>query len=193
MSREAAMPREREFEWRPGRFKDVVLYIAEELADDPTFGSTKLNKVLYFSDTDAYRALGVPITGALYQRNHHGPTAVEYMPMIREMQDEDLITVTRAKIIDHEQEVVRATGKLRPNMGQFDDRERKILDDRIAEFRAYNNTESSDRSHERSAGWLALNQGETIPYRTSLISPEPEAVDDDVLAYFDKLEELTAS
>jgi hypothetical protein len=53
--------RQREFEWRPGRFKDAVLYIAEQLADDPTFGSTKLNKILYFSDTAAYRKLGRPI------------------------------------------------------------------------------------------------------------------------------------
>lgn len=185
------MGREREFTWKPGRFKDVVLYIAEQLADDPTFGSTKLNKILYFSDTDAYRALGEPITGAVYQRNHHGPTAVEYLPMIREMEEQELITVQSKKVVDHNQEIVQSTGKFRARIEQLNDRERGILDARIEEFRGYNNTEMSDLSHERVAAWLVLNQGDTIPYRTSLISPDPADVGDDVIAYFDKLEDLT--
>ncbi len=167
------MPREREFEWKPGRFKDVVLYVAEQLADDPTFGSTKLNKILYFVDTDAYRMLGEPITGALYQRNHHGPTAVEYPPMIDDMLGNGMITVRRAKVVDHEQDVVATTGKFSARVEQFSETEREILDRRIAEFRAYSNTESSDESHSQAAGWLTRNQGEPIPYITSLIDPTP--------------------
>jgi Protein of unknown function (DUF4065) len=180
--------RQREFEWRPGRFKDAVLYIAEQLADDPTFGSTKLNKILYFSDTAAYRKLGRPITGALYQRNRYGPTAVEYQPMVGELESDRYVDVRHTRVVDHDQEVVTPTGRIRPNMRQFSDAERAILDATITEFRGYTNTKSSDRSHERSAGWLAFNQGETIPYRTSIISPEP--VSDDVVAYMERAEEL---
>jgi uncharacterized phage-associated protein len=167
------MARDREFEWRPGRFKDAVLYIAEQLADDPTFGSTKLNKILYFADTDAFRILGEPITGAVYQRNHYGPTAVEYLPMIAEMERERLIDVRHAQVADHEQEVVRSTGQFLVRLDQFNEQQREILDARIAEFRAYSNVESSDESHKKSAGWLTRNQGETIPFATSLIDPEP--------------------
>lgn len=176
----ATMPREREFEWKPGRFKDVVLYVAGELADDPTFGSTKLNKILYFADTEAYKRLGQPITGAVYQRNHHGPTASEYPPMIREMVSEGYITVGRERIVDHEQERVRTTHQVLPNMDQFSADERAILDEVLAEFRGYTNTRASDESHKRSAGWLARDQGETIPYIDSLINPEP--LDDALVA-----------
>jgi hypothetical protein len=181
------MAREREFEWRPGRFKDVVLYVATALANDPTFGSTKLNKILYFSDTEAYRTLGQPITGAVYQRNFHGPTAVEYPPMIMELQSNGFVTVQRTRVVDHDQDVVTPTGAVEPNVAQFSAAEIAILDATIAEFRAYDNTRASDKSHERSAGWLAMNQGETIPYRTALVSPEP--VEDDVIGYFDALEQ----
>jgi hypothetical protein len=168
------MAREREFEWKPGRFKDVVLYIAEQLADDPTFGSTKLNKILYFVDTNAYRQLGEPITGALYQRNRHGPTAIEYLPMVGELESDQYVTVSRARVVDHEQEIVRPTGKVKkPDMAQFSAAERRILDETIAEFRGYTNTRSSDESHKRSAGWLTRELGETIPYVSSLIDPEP--------------------
>lgn len=174
------MPRQREFDWKAGRFKDVVLYVTEALADDPTFGSTKLNKILYFADTEAYKRLGEPITGAVYQRNHHGPTAVEYPPMIRELQGENYVDVRRERIVDHDQERVTATGRVVPNMDQFTEEERTIIDEVITEFRKYTNTEASDRSHERSAGWLARKQGETIPYIDSLINPEP--LDDALIA-----------
>jgi len=184
--------RQREFEWKPGRFKAVVLYVAEQLRDDPTFGSTKLNKILYFSDTDAYRELGEPITGAVYQRNRYGPTAVEYPPMIDEMQGQELISVKREKIIDHEQDKITPTDKFRLDLG-LGPRQKALLDARIEEFRGYTNLEASDRSHEQSAGWLVFDPGETIPYRTSLVSPEPEDVPDSVISYFDQLEEREAS
>jgi len=167
------MAREREFEWRPGLFKDVVLYISEQLADDPTFGSTKLNKILYFADMDAYRLLGEPITGAVYQRNHHGPTAVEYLPMLDEMQREELVTVSSAKVVDHDQGIVQSTHKFLSRIERLSAEHRNILDARITEFRSYNNTEASDESHKRSAGWLARDLYETIPYSSSLIDPTP--------------------
>ena len=157
------MDRHREFEWRAGRFKDVVLYVAEQLADDPTFGSTKLNKILYFTDTEAYKRLGEPITGAIYQRNLRGPTAVEYLPMIRELEREQYVEVQSEKIVDHEQDRVTPTGRVVPNMEQFSQEERAIIDEVVSEFRGYTNTEASDESHKRSAGWIARKQGESIP------------------------------
>jgi uncharacterized phage-associated protein len=174
------MARKREFDWRPGRFKDVVLYVSSALANDPTFGSTKLNKILYFADTEAYKRLGQPITGAVYQRNYHGPTAVEYPPMLTELQNEDSVRVRRERIVDHDQERVTPTGRVLPNMDQFTADERVILDEVIDEFRRYTNTEASDESHKRVAGWLARDQGETIPYSSALINPEP--LDDALIA-----------
>jgi hypothetical protein len=46
----------------PKRFEEVVLFIAEQTADDPEFGSTKVAKVLYHSDIESYRDLGEAIT-----------------------------------------------------------------------------------------------------------------------------------
>jgi hypothetical protein len=185
------MARKREFELKQGRFKDLVLYISEQLADDPTYGSTKLNKILYFSDMEAYRRRGWPITGAEYQKNKYGPTAREYVPLVEELQKSGYVNVVRKRVVDHEQEVVTPTGAVLPNLKQFDPEDLAIVDEYIEEFRRYNNTEASDRSHERSAGWWAMNFRETIPYRTSLVSPEP--VDQDAISYFEKLESSSAS
>jgi hypothetical protein len=55
------------------RFEELVLYIAERTKDDPDFGTTKLAKTLFYSDMEAYRRLGEPITAATYYKWDHGP------------------------------------------------------------------------------------------------------------------------
>ncbi|MBM4416381.1 MAG: DUF4065 domain-containing protein [Chloroflexi bacterium] len=59
------------------RFKEVLLYIAQSSENDPRFGATKLNKILYFSDFKAFATLGDFITGATYQRLDRGPAPHE--------------------------------------------------------------------------------------------------------------------
>lgn len=171
-------------EFSERRFKDLFLYVVQQLQDDPTFGETKLNKVLFFSDFDAYRKLGHPITGAEYQRNHFGPTARRYTIMRDDLLSRNFIAVTRRKIIDHVQDSYRLADVL-PNIEQFGDAELKIVDVVIDEFRKYNNTESSDESHRRSVGWRVMPQGKTIPYSSALLSFEP--LDEDAMRGLQKL------
>jgi uncharacterized phage-associated protein len=185
------MPKDREYELKQGRFKDLVLHVSTVLADDPTFGSTKLNKILYFADTEAYRRLGKPLTGAEYQKNKYGPTAREYLPLVGELENAHYVTVERKMVVDHPQDVVTPTGEIVPNMEQFSPEEREIIDRVIDEFRNYTNTEASDESHKRSAGWNAMNMFQTIPYRTSNVTVEE--VDEDVIDYFNELERRTGS
>ena len=35
----------KQFEFNDRKFRELVIYIAEKCADDPTFGATKLNKI----------------------------------------------------------------------------------------------------------------------------------------------------
>jgi hypothetical protein len=168
------------------RFRDLVLYVSAALHDDPNFGSTKLNKVLFFSDTDAFLRLGHPITGAEYQKNHHGPTARRYVPLLNEMARLGLVTLRRETIGGHEQIVT--TPLMEPDLTQFSPDELAIVDDVVEDLRSRTNVETSDLSHLRSAGWQAMELGETIPYRTAIISTEP--VDEDVVNHFRRLEGL---
>jgi hypothetical protein len=52
---------------------ELIVYISEKSANDPRFGATKLNKLLYFSDFLAYGNFGRPITGAIYRHLKQGP------------------------------------------------------------------------------------------------------------------------
>jgi hypothetical protein len=166
------MPGRTEFSFDERRFKDLVLYISKQLADDPTYGETKLNKILFFSDFEAYRVLGRPITGAEYQKNLYGPTARLYTVMRDELLRWGQLLVERRLVVDHVQDVPKPFN-IEPNMTQFAAAEIEIVDRNIVEMRQYTNTEVSDLSHERSLGWRVLDFGETIPYSSGIINLEP--------------------
>src|ERR1035438_1799628 len=52
---------------------ELIVYISEKSTNDPRFGATKLNKLLYFSDFLAFANFGNPITGAIYRHLKQGP------------------------------------------------------------------------------------------------------------------------
>jgi hypothetical protein len=62
------------------KFRELVIYVADRLADDTSFGDTKLNKVLHFVDFFGNSHLGHAVTGATYQKAEHGPLARALLP-----------------------------------------------------------------------------------------------------------------
>jgi hypothetical protein len=181
------MAKSREFTFNPGRFNDLLLYVSEQLADDPTFGETKLNKILFYSDFEAFRLLGEPITGAEYQKNKHGPTARLYTIQRDELLRTRQITVERRLVVDHVQDVIEPD-QVRANIADFSEDELSIIDRVISVFRKFTNTEASDKAHEWSAGWKAMSMGQTIPYASAIIDPSPLTE-----SQLKKLHELLAS
>ncbi len=66
------------------KFAALVLYIAARSKDEPKFGAVKLNKILYYTDFNAYRRLGSAVAGASYQKLSEGPARRE-MPHTRSL------------------------------------------------------------------------------------------------------------
>jgi hypothetical protein len=153
------------------RFKDLLLYGSTRLADDPTFGETKLNKFLFYCDFSAYRQLGAPITGAEYQKNLYGPTARRYPVLRDELIRTGQLEVERRMVADRAQDVAKPL--VEANMDEFSPQEMAIIDSVAEDLRGRTNKQVSDQSHEREAGWRAKRLGETIPYSSALISLEP--------------------
>lgn len=65
------MPEKSEIEQQ--RFEVMVLFVARETRSIGHFGRTKLAKVLFYSDFEAYREEGQSLTGATYIRMPFGP------------------------------------------------------------------------------------------------------------------------
>ncbi len=55
------------------KFSEMIIYISDLSNDDSTFGLTKLNKLLFYSDFVHFAYHGTPISGQKYQKLPHGP------------------------------------------------------------------------------------------------------------------------
>lgn len=153
------------------RYRELVLYICQKCANDPKFGATKLNKILYFSDFLAYATLGEPITGFEYQRLPNGPAPRRMMPMRADMERSRVLGVQEVRLRGGriQQRVVNLRG---PDLNVFEPAQVALVDQVIEELRDLDAEEVSDLSH-RMMGWKLAGMNETIPYETVFISAEP--------------------
>lgn len=165
------------------KFKELILYLADRSGDDPGFAATKLNKLMFFCDFEAYRRLGHSITGATYQKLEWGPAAREFLPLHEELLRDQWARIERRQRGRFWQRVTVSTGA---DPGVFEPAELEVIDDVVAELRPFDATGSSDYAHERSPGWNVMNEFESIPYETGLISTERP--DERVFEYMRKLD-----
>lgn len=64
-------------------FKQVLLYVLNEVGSKSNVGETVLHKLLYFIDFDYYEKFEETLMGATYIKNHHGPTSVELSTIMK--------------------------------------------------------------------------------------------------------------
>ncbi len=162
----------RQFEFHAEKFKELIVYVAEQCADDPTFGPIKLNKILFYSDVAAYRELGEPITGATYRKFDEGP-APDGMAETRQ----ELIEVGEARMEFRRHfsggEKCLAICKGRTaNREMFGPAERAIVDEVVDFFRGKLVREVVEFV-QREPGCAIARDREVIPYETSWLRPTP--------------------
>jgi Antitoxin SocA-like, Panacea domain len=158
------------FSFRSDKFAELMLYVAREAADDPTFGAVKLNKVLFYADFGAYAELGQPVTGARYQRLHFGPAARAMLPVQNELirfghaalEFENYFGLKQSRLVP----------KRDPDLSQFSQRELDLVDRAIKTFWGMDATSLSQLSHDESKGWQIVQDGEDIPYGSVFLSTE---------------------
>jgi hypothetical protein len=156
-----------------GKFKNLVLYIAKASREDPKFGATKLNKILYFSDFEAYGLWGNSITGATYIRLDRGPVAREMLPTLREMEDAREIDRETRSYFHLTQKVVIPL--VEPDVAELVERELDLVDKVIGELQRFNANDVSVLSH-LDAGWRLARDRDVIPYNSvyvSALGPKP--------------------
>lgn len=151
------------------KFRELILYIAEKSEEDPRFGAVKLNKILYYSDFNAYRRLGAPITFATYQKLNEGPAPKELLPQRHILISEGEVELEYRPYFDNVQQRVKALRK--PNYDEFSAEERAIVDEVIEFMWFMSGREASEYSH-RELGWKIAELGDEIPYETAWLSSE---------------------
>ncbi len=157
-------------EFDADKFRELVLYVASRSANDATFGATKLNKTLFFSDFLAYGQLGKPITGATYQRLEHGPAPRQLVLIQEELVSKSEAMVVPGRYFNRVQKRLWAVRA--PDLSRFSPEEIALVDEVIEALRCHNASDVSILSQVVAVGWQIAGDREEIPYEAVFLSGE---------------------
>jgi hypothetical protein len=164
---------------RDQKFRELILYVAQESESDGKCGATKLNKILFYADFEAYRKLGRSISGQKYQKLERGPAPKGGVPVISRMEKEGLCTWEDREYFGLS--LRKLIPRRDPDLSVFSPEELEITRGVIRKLWDLNAAEVSDLSH-RFVGWQAADYGEEIPYETVFVG-EPRPLTPDELAW----------
>jgi Protein of unknown function (DUF4065) len=154
----------------------LVLYAAAKCATDAHYGVLKLNRILFYADFKAYRALGRPITGAEYKKYTHGPAPHVMRSLKQRLINEgsafEYVNPLPYLTEDNEpMQEKRLFPKIAPDMAKLSTDETAIVDSVIEWLRPMTGVQVSRMSH-RHPGWNLAAMEEVIPYFSELLVGE---------------------
>lgn len=153
---------------RMDKFKEVLLYILEKVGAKPNVGKTVIYKLLYFIDFDFYEKFEEQLIGAVYVKNHHGPTPVAFATIIKNMEKQNEIEQVRSKYYRYDQKKYYPIRS--PDLSQFNATEIKHIDEVLTRLADKNANELSEYSHNDVPFIIAKNgqplEYESVFYRT---------------------------
>ena len=160
---------EENIEFDKSKFIELCLYIAKKSAGDERFGATKLDKIFYFCDFEAYRELGKPITGADYKHQERGALPNQYIPIHNEIVGQDVEIV---EVNYHGNKQKRTIAKREPDLTKFTEDELTIVDRVIDRLWLYDAT-SVGRLSQEEIGYKLTEKDEIIPYTCAYFLATP--------------------
>lgn len=147
------------------KFKALVLYVIWKTSHTDGFGSTKLNKALWFSEARAYEAYGQPISGERFVRDKHGPRSKHLREICDELENAGLIERFTEQIFEYTANRYRA---LQPaDTSYFSNEQLSLIDWWISTISEKHTAVSiSNLSHDY--GWEVAGLGEELPLHAFL-------------------------
>lgn len=146
---------------RVDKFKEILLYILNEVGAKSNIGQTVLYKLLYFMDFDYYELYEEQLIGARYQRNHYGPTPMEFAKIVQKMEEDGDLTEVKNEYFEHSQ--TKYLPRRRPDLSILSGQELELINDVMRRLSDKNATEISEYSHG-DVPWLATEDGNVIDY-----------------------------
>lgn len=146
---------------RDDKMRELILYIALRCHTDEHFGKTKLNKLLFFADFQAYDMLGRSITNMEYQALDQGPAPRAMVPLLKQLVESHDLIVQDVPRFSYTQS--RPIALRSPDLSIFTADEIALVDGIISQYWDFTATQMSDATHELD-GWKLADPGETIPF-----------------------------
>ncbi len=156
------------------KFKTLVHHVCYK-ADHEDLGAIKLNKTLWYSDTNRYIETGASITGETYVKREFGPASQHILQAIADLVREGKIAVRNAEYFGYNKKEYVALK--RPDLSCFSAGEISLADDMIQMVCCGHTAKSiSLVTHDEAYNSAAMN--EEMPYCSVLLRPEPLTSDD---------------
>jgi hypothetical protein len=158
------------------KLKELIVYVLDQRAGDPSLTRTKLAKILWYSDFGAFRELGEAITGWPYIKEEYGPMPQSMLILERDLAEgEGRIHIiaeqtpsgkkrTRYELVE---------GSRLADTSYFSEQQLEYVQHVLWLYRNAWASYLSHRSHQDSVGWNAAEKREVIPYEVDLLSNEP--------------------
>jgi len=155
------------------KFKEVLLYILGRVGSLPNVGETVLYKLLYFIDFDYYEMYEEQLIGASYQKNHHGPTPVEFKKIVERMIKEQEIEKVKSEYYSFPQ--TKYFPLRTADLSKLKANEISIIDKVLCRFADWNAAQISEYSHN-DIPWMTTENGKIIPYEAVFYRTAPYSV-----------------
>ena len=151
------------------RLKELVHYICYRCQGSDKLGATKLNKILWFSDSLVYKQTGKSITGSRYKKLQHGPVPFSITSVLGELESEGKIEVLSHEYFGLPKK--RFIPLQRPSEGTFSRDELELVD-LLATMICDGHTAKSISELSHDSVWETASMGEEIPLAAVLAADE---------------------
>jgi hypothetical protein len=146
---------------------ELVTYIARRFEDQPRFGLTKLAKILFRVDFQAYVELNAPVTGISYRKFPWGPLPDDMYSVIEEQAH---LKLEESGPPEFRQR--RVLSSREAELGVFSAGEKQLIDRVIDEVWELSAEEVSALSH--GIAWQLVAEKAHIPYQAAFLGEPGE-------------------
>jgi transcriptional regulator with XRE-family HTH domain len=155
------------------KFKEVLLYILGRVGSLPNVGETVLYKLLYFIDFDYFELYEEQLIGASYQKNHHGPTPVEFKKIVDRMIKEKEIEKVKSEYFNFPQ--TKYLPRRTADLSKLKANEINMIEKVLCRFSDWNASQISEYSHN-DIPWMTTESGKIILYEAVFYRTAPYSV-----------------
>ena len=147
------------------KLKAAILHLCRTVPAE-RLGAVKLHKTLYFTDMLRYAQARRAVTGSTYKKRPYGPTCVQLLPVLAEMERDGLLRMDQSDYFGFRKTDYVAL--VEPERDRLSADEVALLDE-VADFVCNRNSARmiSEFSHQRP--WELAEFGEVIGYQTALL------------------------
>ncbi|WP_457653042.1 Panacea domain-containing protein [Rhodocaloribacter sp.] len=153
------------------KLKTLVHYVCFKAPNPRKLGATKLNKILFYAEMEAFLSLGHPITGEVFVKQQFGPVPKHILSVLRELEKERAIAISDASgyhVYTGESYPHRQFFSLtRPTLEAFTGDEISIVDE-VVDLVCNRHTAKSISEASHNIVWESAEIGEELPYFTAL-------------------------